>query len=45
MSTFSGVMQFHFALVIAPDTLSDGTNIAGTHKSCLASFARRVYLS
>ena len=48
VSTFSGLRQFRFTSVIVPDTentLSDGTDVAGTHKSCFASFARRGYLS
>ena len=38
--TFSGL---RFALVIVPDTentLSDGTDVAGIHKSCFANFDR-----
>ena len=40
-------MQLCFTLVIVPDTentLSDGTEVAGTHKSCFATFDRWGYL-
>ena len=43
ISTFSGLMQLCFALVIVQDTentLSDGTDVAGIHKSCFANFDR-----
>ena len=44
ISTFSGLMQFHFALVIVPDaenTLSDGTMLLEYIKAVLPTLTGR----